>query len=352
MKQRRLVERRTLAEPLVVDSSRSTSRGGGGSSVDSLFYLAGETLARDLALGSNDSLLLGHIAYLPAHIKMRLLDEVMANWRNEIGLTNSGAKELLRTDWEADDDRDEGRLGQEEEGQEGSWDSESRQSDGASANALRFDVDDAFSTPLSTALTSLNLSFSSVHLKSLRHILLRPASPASGASTSVTKLVPNFPHLHALVLCSTRNIPVLHDHFFSLLTSLLSLRTLSLAGNRVEPLESSEASCCSPKLFLPRLAASTPLLRQIDLSYMDGSADDGTADTFDFRLQVARRIDWATRWADLKVLGLRAHKEIERGLITSTLEADDRGNLEVVKKEIRDSIAQKRTRNKWIDVIV
>jgi len=235
--------------------------------VESLFSIAGGTIARDLSFGPDYSILLEHVAYLPTPLKFRLLD-CFADWRNVSSLTNEGAKELLRTDL------DEVDLGDDEE-----WCDDDSSDDGERVEGKRREIEeqfeslrfeDEFTTPMSTALTKLDLSFCSVNLKTLRSLLLRPSySHTSTLATSPTptsiKLLPIFPHLHTLLVASTPHLTI-HDSFYSLLSSLLSLRVLSLAGKLLPTTAIST--------FHPRLSASTPLLREIDLNYMEFEVKD------------------------------------------------------------------------------
>jgi len=330
LKAHQLVERRKIVQPLVADANPLE---GNAPTVkaESLFSIAGGTIARDLAFGPDYSILLEHVAYLPTSLKIRLLD-CFADWRNVSSLTNEGAKELLKIDLDEvdlgddeewcdddsgdDDERVEGKRGEIEE----------------QIESLRFE--DEFATPMSTALTRLDLSFSSINLKTLRTLLLRPSSPQT--STLITspnptsiKLLPSFPHLHTLLVASTPHLTI-HDSFYSLLSSLLSLRVLSLAGKLLPTMAIST--------FLPRLSASTPLLREIDLSYMEFDAKE-----------VMRRIDWEGKWNDVKVIGLRredSENEESGGTMTTTK------RKERLKKEIREWVASKRKRGKWLDVVL
>jgi hypothetical protein len=203
---------------------------------------------------------------------------------------------------------------------------------------------------MSLALTSLNLSFSFISLKTLRSILLRsPPPPPSSATTTGSKLLPVFPHLSTLTLCSVRNVPILHDQFFNLVSHLLPLRVLSLSGNSfslptaaVENDEETTIHWCSPRSFLYKLSSSTPLLRQLDLSYIDTGQGEGD-DEYDLRKGVST-VAWDKRWLDLKVLGLRRFDEVK-----DTLDATR--EKELGRKEVRDRIMGQRRRGKWIEVV-
>ena len=86
------MERRKIVQPLVAPANSNQERET-EVNVGSLFSIAGGSIARDLSLGPDHSLLLEHVAYLPTSFKLRLLD-CFANWRNESSLTNEEAKEL------------------------------------------------------------------------------------------------------------------------------------------------------------------------------------------------------------------------------------------------------------------
>ncbi|GAA5878491.1 hypothetical protein JCM16303_002099 [Sporobolomyces ruberrimus] len=355
LKPRQLVERRRLVELLEPGGAKQAHP---ETSVDPLFDIAGGTIARDLARGQEESVLLEHVAYLPTHLKMRLLD-VLADWKNPWSLTNSGAKELLRTDLdemsEGDDWEDSADLEESEHDDE--WDRLPSKRELAIGS---LSLTDEFSTPLSTSLTHLNLSFSSITLKTLRSILLLPSTstaPSLSSASPHPKLIPTFPHLHTLTLASTRNIPILHDHFFSLLSLLLSIRTLSLAGNSIVALDTESSSCCAPRLFALRLANATPLLRSLDLGYLEtidpesgGGAGGGRGDEFELERDLVKKVDWENRWLGLKLIGLRGmmrcatEGEVD-GLGSEDAKAD-------FKKEIRGWIGTKRKTGKWIDVVL
>ncbi|GAA6015097.1 hypothetical protein JCM11491_001659 [Sporobolomyces phaffii] len=343
---RQLAERSRLAVPL--DAAQGgRARDSAAPRVDSLFTIAGHTLARDLAQGPGHSILLEHVAYLPTELKLRILD-LIADSRNEFNLTGSGAKMLLRTDL---DDREDAAD------RNGEWNHDDWEADDARLSLESIHLRDEFSTPLATALTALDLSFSSISLKTLRSVLLHPSASSSASVVAVgatPKLVPVFPHLHSLVLCSVRNVPLVHDQFFHLLSALLSLRTLSLVGNSVSlaPAASDESTavhCCAPNAFLFKLANATPLVRSLDLSFVgeqDRSPDDGRP--YD-ATRAVHGIDWSKKWLDLKVLGLRSTTPVD-------LEHEEEGHDVSVRtarqKQTRDLIMGQRTRAKWIDVVI
>ncbi|SGY16458.1 BQ5605_C012g06877 [Microbotryum silenes-dioicae] len=166
------------------------------------------------------------------------------------------------------------------------------------------------------SLTSLNLAFSPLKLPFLRSLLLSPRS------------IPLFPHLSHLNLAATPNLYFV-EAFFKLLSSLISLRFLSLAGKSLYPplhLEEEEEKeaeedaltrahlegffnrLASAPRFLPRLVEATPTLQSLDLSYIP-----------DLNINALHSIAWDRQWLDLVKLGMRNYAarttsiELERG---------------------------------------
>ncbi|GAA5910730.1 hypothetical protein JCM6882_002063 [Rhodosporidiobolus microsporus] len=320
-----LVDRRKLAAPL---QGPMEETGG----VGSLFSFAGQVVAGDLALGADASLLLEHVAYLPNHLRLRLLD-VFADVDNKAPLTSDGAVQLLRTDVSdgyerAPADTEDHSNAEEEE--EDDWETGAIGGEGKSL----FD------------LPSLDFSFSVVSLRTLRNILMHPAAsnpadasalsrPSTPASPALPippapKLLPTFPLLHTLNLTSTSRISF-SDAFFDLLSHLISLRSLSLSGKTL----SSPGSAVTASTFLPRLAASTPTLVELDLSYID------------FAHVNVQSVDWDTRWLGLKVLGLR------RELVDWRGEEVKPEKKERIKREVWAYISSGRQKKRrWIEIIV
>ncbi|GAA5869634.1 hypothetical protein JCM8547_005091 [Rhodosporidiobolus lusitaniae] len=327
------VERRKLATPLV---SRGEEDGEEKAGPASLFTAAGRVVADDLARGAEGSMLLEHVAYLPNHLRLRLLD-VFADWRTGTPLTPDGAVQLLRTDTSDGLELEDAgallvppRVEEEDDG----W-----------------DVGEGEGTSL-VSLTSLDFPFSSLSLRTLRSLLLHPADasssttsrpstpstpspahPASSATPSLPrppKLLPTFPFLHTLNLTATPRIPF-SDSFFDLLSLLLSLRSLSLCGKSLN----SPSSSVTSATFLPRLAAATPTLVTLDLSWIDLAHVN------------VKAVDWDTRWLNLKVLGLR------RELVDWQGEEAGAEQKERIKKEVWGFISQKRKKKRrWIEIIV
>ncbi|GAA6056708.1 hypothetical protein JCM3770_006477 [Rhodotorula araucariae] len=328
LRPRELIERRNLAQPLV---GAERARDGPAN----LFEVAGGVVVADVARGQEDSLLLEHLAYLPNHLRVRLLD-VFADWRNPAPLTDEAARELLRTDVSDGNEVDaveakrasaavEDAAGQDLTDEDGGWE----------------DALGAQDADLVDVLHTLDLSFSHVSLRTLRSLLLRPVTPSSAplaASRPGTpsgllpapKLVPVFPHLHTLNLTATPRIPF-SDAFFDLLPHLISLRSLSLAG---KTLGHPQASATSASL-LPRLAAATPTLRELDLSFVE------------LPHVAVKSVDWDVRWLDLRVLGLRSEWVDWQGAAVGPEKRERIGT------EVREIIMQGRQKKRrWIEVVV
>lgn len=165
------------------------------------------------------------------------------------------------------------------------------------------------SSPAAT-LTTLDLSFSLISLRTLRSLLLFPT--------------PNFPYLSTLLLTSTPNIP-LSVTLLEFLSILLPLRHLSLVDKILPSLD------VLPR-FLPRLASATPGLETLDISYLHS-----------FRLQQLSEVDWSTKWRELKRLGVKRLNEEEEEVPKHTLYL--RALVDV------QEILRGRGRKGWIDIV-
>ncbi|GAA5929927.1 hypothetical protein JCM3775_004465 [Rhodotorula graminis] len=377
LRPRDLAERRKLAQPLVAAPTSSTAP---RSPVDSLFTLAGRVLAFDLSRARSHpdaSLLVEHVAYLPNHVRVRLVNDVFADSRNPAPLTDDGARELLRTDvsdgldvegeCEGVEER-MGRLGlggageEEEDDERGGWEDDALAAQDADLVEL-VDV--------------LDLSFAHVSLRTLRSLLLRPvgaappppaplapsqprphpAAPAPAPSPAPPpKLVSAFPHLHTLVLTATPRL-ALADPLFDLLSHLVSLRHLSLAGKHLDAHPASSSLSSTPSSpgtataasLLPRLAAATPTLRTLDLSWLGGLVVDAPQQGV---VDAVRGVDWDARWGELRVLGVRGVVEERReGEGDRAIEEEER---ERVRREVREVVmlGRQRKKRRWIDVVV
>ena len=372
LRPRDLVERRKLAQPLVVSPGPSTTPPL--PAIDSLFAVAGGVLASDLSRARTapaqgpTSLLLEHVAYLPNHVRVRLVNEVFAHWRNPAPLTDEGARELLRTDVsdgvevDGEDDgegesveADLGRLGLGDDEEGGGWEDDAL----AAQDAHLVELVDA-----------LDLSFAHVSLRTLRSLLLRPVGPAppppppsapsqsrpplaapAPAPAPPPKLVSAFAHLHTLTLTATPRV-ALADPLFDLVAHLVSLRHLSLAGKALDAHVSSSSTSTSTSAtaasLLPRLAAATPNLRTLDLSYVRGLVVDAPCPHA--LVAAVRGVDWDARWGELRVLGVRgaAEERVGEG------EGDEGEERERVRRDVREAVmcGRQRRKRRWIDVVV
>ncbi|BGP39970.1 hypothetical protein JCM10450v2_003950 [Rhodotorula kratochvilovae] len=327
LRPRELIERKKLAQPL-----EATPREREGP--PSLFEVAGGVLVADVAR-AEDSLLLEHVAYLPNHLRVRLL-AVFSDWRNPAPLTDEAARELLRTDVSDGDEVDGVDAGLARAKLEDDAERDDAVDDGGWEDALG-----AHDADMVDILHTLDLSFSHVSLRTLRTLLLRPVASSSSPSTSslpstpsaplpAPKLVPVFPHLHTLNLTSTPRIPF-SDAFFDLLPHLISLRSLSLAGKSLDHAQTTATSAS----LLPRLAAATPTLRALDLSFVE------------LPHVAIKGVDWDARWLDLRVLGLRSEWVDWQG------EEVGPEKRERIRTEVREMIMLGRQKKRrWIEIVV
>lgn len=345
-----LVARERLAAPLP-----ASAPAGPVPPVKGLFVAAGTVVAEDLARGGNDSLLADYIHYLPMHLRLRLL-EVFADWRNELVLEDDVLQMLLPSEDSHPDFEREGEGVEKAAGTLGTDSTDTL----PTVEALHLDDDDGGNwdaapqhSDATSEVESLNLSFSSVSLRSLRAVLLRevqesgngPPRPAASlvkAAAGVTvpppppplpppppKHVAVFPFLHTLNLTATSRIPY-SDGFFDLLSHLISLRTLSLAGRLLSTIPGSNVH---PTGFLARLAAATPTLHTLDVSFSS-----------DLNLVAAvQAVDWDERWLDLRVLGLRREypEEVSAARLRQRL-----------KRDVWEAITlDRRKKRRWIDIV-
>lgn len=332
-----LATRERIATPLLSSSAAAEP----SAQARGLFTAAGKVVAEDLARGGNDSVLGEYIDYLPLHLRLRLLD-VFADWRNQLVLSDDALRTLLpsaegRENLEPEETAVDGAPTEslrremktwhiKPEDVESDWDAAPQHSD-AAADEVR----------------ALDLSFSFVSLRTLRAVLLRQVSESekasprdvavpsrdspriqpgvSAARPRPPKHVAAFPFLHTLKLSATSRIPY-SDGFFDLLSHLISLRTLSLAGR----------SLPIPIGFLARLAAATPTLQVLDLSYID----------LNF-VSAVNAVDWDERWLDLRVLGVRREYPEEVSAARLRLR---------LKRDVWEAITlDRRKKRRWIDIV-
>ncbi|GAA5861704.1 hypothetical protein JCM3774_002678 [Rhodotorula dairenensis] len=321
--------------------------------VKGLFTAAGKVVAEDLARGGKDSVLGEYIHYLPLHLRLRLLD-VFADWRNGLVLSDDVLRTLLPSVEALERPEPEGRPAVEDDGAGPEpllhgFDTLHVDQDDAQAD---WDAYPQSGDTSADEVRRLDLSFSSVSLRTVRAILLRevpeaekgplrlgsphthagtsspsPAAPMPPASPRPPKYVAAFPFLHTLNLSATSRIPY-SDGFFDLLSHLISLRTISLAGRSL----SIAGSNAHPIGFLARLAAATPTLQVLDLSYSD----------LNF-VSAVNAVDWDERWLDLRVLGLRREypEEVSAARLRQRL-----------KRDVWNAITvDRRKKRRWIEIV-
>lgn len=338
-----LQTREKLAQPL----PRISGKGNESSAPPrGLFSAAGKVIADDLALGP-DALLAEYLQFLPVHLRLRLLD-VYSDWRNELVLDDDAFRTLLSPP-------DPPGVATDESFEEGA-DAETAAEKAHHLSRLRLgvsapdeDEDEADwelspwwdADPGGTAVDSLNLSFSAVTLRTLRSLLLRelepvyaplPAPPSKNGASSPApppRSVAAYPALHTLDLTSTSRIPF-SDGFFDLLSRTISLRRLCLNGKHLSTAAGSSAGTSTG--FLARLAAATPNLQVLDLSYVD------------LKLVAAvRALDWDERWLDLRVLGARA--DYAETISATRLR-------ERLRRDVQEAIASsRRKKRRWVEVV-
>ncbi|SCV67651.1 BQ2448_5262 [Microbotryum intermedium] len=284
--------------------------------------------------------LLPFLPILPDHLRLNLFD-----WTTTSGYAlEERAIHQLLLPYHDDGDGDDDAAGQDSAACDSSssseeWDDFSnsdREGQSPANNGLPIPLRRSLSSPRFPyqVLTSLNLAFSPIRLPFLRSLLLSPRS------------IPLFPHLSHLNLAATPNLYFI-DSFFSLLSSLISLRSLSLAGKSLLPptdLEEEEdevststhegffnRTSTSPRL-VPRLVEATPTLQALDLSYLD------------LDLDTLVRISWERHWLDLVKLGLRNHPSR-----TTSIELDRMKRWSELAPVVKRK-GEKTRKRLWIDV--
>lgn len=317
-------------------------RGDDTPSPKGLYTAATKVVAEDLSHGP-DSLLADFIDYLPLHLRLRILD-VYADWRNELVLDDDVLRAVLIAE-------PAGRFpdGSVPAGAvDGISEGVARMSTLEPASESPGAGDDWESAPWHDSaghdgtVESLDLSFSAISLRMLRSVLLRDYDDTTSVSSSAMqakprasappqapcpppKFVATFPGLHTLNLTSTARVPF-SDALFDTLSHLMSLRHLSLNGKSL----SAPSGSTSTSVGFLRLAAATPNLQTLDLSYMDL---DHSA--------IARSLDWNERWLDLRVLGVRSDSD------DISTRWKDR-----LKRDIQEAVAScKRRKRRWIEVV-
>ncbi|KAK4702558.1 hypothetical protein P7C70_g3665, partial [Phenoliferia sp. Uapishka_3] len=285
-----LDRRRALLSTFEAPGS-GANEAGGMRTVPALAEILRRKILEDLGRPSKQSLYLPFVHLLPNHVKIAMF-ETAALWHP---LKERALHELLRDeDW---DDRST-TEGSESQGElAGDAISASMGQDGKSDDGWGNDGDEAqqhggaasweglLNEPtiasFAGSLTTLNLAFSSITLKCFRSIVLHDTS---------TRPLPSLPNLSILQLAVTPNLPF-SQPFFDTFKPLVQLRHLSLAGKAVDGLTAVPTS-----VLLSRLAAATPTLILLDLSFLPlGSELD----------RMVKAVDWDVRWRDLRKLGVR-----------------------------------------------
>ncbi|ORY88048.1 hypothetical protein BCR35DRAFT_301956, partial [Leucosporidium creatinivorum] len=291
----------------------------------SLAQCVGEVVACDLSLPPAESLLLEHVHLLPPHLRLRMFDVAARSWP----LEERAVVELLREDedgWAEESEGDEAETEGDNdtrgdgEGLEGDWEEEDEEGGASASWDVRLGDGRGILSPFAT-LTSLNLAYSPLKLPFLRSLLINHSNPS--------KPIPSFPHLSTLNLAATHSLHF-SEAFFALLSLLISLRHLSLAGKTLD-----HPSSVTQSTFLPRLAAATPTLLSVDLSYTTWPPI------------LIRGVDWDSRWLDLKVVGMR------RDLVNWKGEEIGEAKKEKIRKDVWAMISTGRKKpRRWVEVIV
>ncbi|KAI5480483.1 nucleus export protein Brr6 [Pseudohyphozyma bogoriensis] len=219
----------------------------------------------DLNRGANESVLMEHVALLPDYLRVRIAGAAVS-WEP---LREDGLRELLVEESEAEwVDQEDGNMKDDSEAEDDDAGWEHRFGDTLVGS----------STSPAANLTTLDLSFTKLSLKAIRNLLFTPAT------IPTRRPAPTFPSLTTLILIETPQISF-QTAFLDLLSNMISLRHLSLAGNS---LVDGAAS------FVARLASSTPGLNSLDLSYVEGLGPTSLWD-----------VDWDSKWRELRVLGVK-----------------------------------------------
>lgn len=170
-------------------------------------------------------------------------------------------------------------------------------------------------------LTSLNLSFSQITSEALKQLLIAPTPPTPTRASSISL----FPHLTTLQLARMPNLP-LSQPLYDILSSLLRLQHLNLAGNVPAPRISYKSTT-----IISRLALATPHLISIDLSEMNWVDElPGT-------------IDLTIEWKDLKRMGFREYISDDPMIRRRTVRRS--------RVDAEDSMVRRMRRTRWIEII-
>lgn len=281
------LERRQMLLSTFDEPKMGVDQASGRREVPSLGEVLRRKILEDLARPAKQSLYLPLVYLLPRHMRLAMFDTA-ALWHP---LKERAILQLLREDdaWGSDGEGSDGESLEAE--QDGFPDAPEESADledwvldddtaADDAEWERRYHEQTFDS-LGANLTTLNLSFSPITLKGLRSLLLHDTP---------TRPLPSLPHLAVLQLAATPNIP-LSQPFFETLRPLIQLRQLSIAGKAVDA-----PTAVPTAVLLSRLAAATPTLVVLDLSFLPLGGE------LDRRLS---EVDWDVRWRELRKLGVR-----------------------------------------------
>ncbi|SCZ93520.1 BZ3500_MvSof-1268-A1-R1_Chr6-3g08713 [Microbotryum saponariae] len=302
----------------VIEDGQSTSTriGTTRSNLPSLLLTCAHLIAAVLVDPPQRHLVLPFLPILPDHLRLNLFD-----WTTTTGyaLEERAIYQLLLPYHDnGEEEEEESATYNESSTSSDEWDDYSDSDEDPLPGGYLTPLRRFLSSPRFPyqSLTSLNLAFSPLKLPFLRSLLLSPRS------------IPLFPHLSHLNLAVTPNLYFV-EAFFKLLSSLISLRSLSLAGKSLYPplhlgeeeeeeeeddaltrahLEGFFNRLASAPRFLPRLVEATPTLQSLDLSYIP-----------DLNINALHGIAWDRQWLDLVKLGVKTYParttsiELERG---------------------------------------
>jgi len=263
--------------------------------VPTLAEFCGRAIAVDLARGRQASLLLEYVRWLPARMRLPVLD--LAPDKVEVGLGQAAIRELLSEE-ETEEAWVEGDEGGGNDSADAAKDLATMQPGPPSHDDRDWDSilisNPVLTATIAAALTQLNLSLSTLTHTTLAALLLsNPASPSAPAvhlapasSATIPRPTSRFPHLVRLSLTACPRL-ALSEPLLDTLAPLFSLRHLALA---CLPL----GDTLTPSTALPKLAAATPTLESVDLSFVEGLSG-----------AVLRNVNWDLRWRELRVVGWR-----------------------------------------------
>lgn len=261
--------------------------------VPTLVELCGRAVVGDLARGRRGSVLMEYVRWLPARLRVPLVE--LAPVKGDVGLGQAAIRELLSEESEeegdawADDEERDGPVQLEEQATPLDPSSPQPRDQAGDPDGWEHTV---LTAPLqhmtiASTLTRLDLSLSTLTHTTLAALLLTsPPGPPTSTPTPRPTPTPTFPHLSSLSLSASPRLS-LSEPLLDLLSPLLSLRHLALA---CLPL----ADPFTPSTVLPKLATATPTLESVDLSFVPGLS-----------AAVLKNVNWDVRWRELRVVGWR-----------------------------------------------